>query len=150
MAREGSKCVEVMGVSDKRLITALFCGSLTGDFLPMQVVYKGTTNRCHPRYKFPPDWHITHSPNHWSTEITMIDYINEIIIPYVERQREFFGEEKAALVIMDNFKGQITPAINSLLEENNIDVCLLPPNTTDLPRIFLDGNSKIGSYTLLK
>ena len=41
MDREGSKRVEVTGVSDKRLITALFCGSLTGDFLPMQVVYKG-------------------------------------------------------------------------------------------------------------
>ena len=33
---------------------------------------------------------------------------------------------------MDNFKGQTTPAINSLLEENNIHVALLPPNTTDL------------------
>ena len=34
-------------------------------------------------------------------------------------------------VIMDNFKGQVTPAINKLLEANNIHVCL-PPNTTDL------------------
>ena len=33
---------------------------------------------------------------------------------------------------MDNFKGQVTPAINELLEANNIHVCLLPPNTTDL------------------
>ena len=131
MDREGSKRVEVTGVSDKRLITALFCGSLTGDFLPMQVVYKGTTNRCHPHYKFPLDWHITHSPNHWSTENTMLDYIKEVIIPYVKRQRELLGEEKPSLVIMDNFKGQITSAVNSLLEDNDIHVCLLPPNTTD-------------------
>ena len=33
---------------------------------------------------------------------------------------------------MDNFKGQVTPVINELLEANNIHVCLLPPNTTDL------------------
>ena len=61
----------------------------------------------------------------------MIDYIKEIIIPYVDRQRELLEEEKPALVIMDNFKGQITSAVNALLEKNNIHVCLLPPNTTD-------------------
>ena len=32
---------------------------------------------------------------------------------------------------MDNFKSQITAKINLLLESNNIQVCLLPPNTTD-------------------
>lgn len=32
---------------------------------------------------------------------------------------------------MDNFKGQVTSAINELLESNNIHVCLLPANTTD-------------------
>ena len=39
---------------------------------------------------------------------------------------------KAALVIIDKFKGQITTSINSLLEGNNINVCLIPANTTDL------------------
>ena len=29
------------------------------------------------------------------------------------------------------FKGQTTPSVSNLLEENNIHVCLLPPNTTD-------------------
>jgi len=32
---------------------------------------------------------------------------------------------------MDNFKGQTTPSVSNLLEENNIHVCLLPPITTD-------------------
>lgn len=77
MDKQGSKRVEVTGVSDKRLITAVFCGSLTGDFLPLQVIYKGKTARCHPRYQFPSDWHITHSPRHWSTERTMIEYIKK-------------------------------------------------------------------------
>ena len=39
---------------------------------------------------------------------------------------------QAALVIMDNFKGQVTATINELLEAHNINVCLLPANTTDL------------------
>ena len=32
---------------------------------------------------------------------------------------------------MDNFKGQITSSVTSLLDENNIHVCLLPPNTNN-------------------
>ena len=116
---QGAKHVEIIGVSDKRQITAVFCGSATGDFLPIQVIYKGKTNRCHPRYKFPTHWHITHSPKHWSNEKTMIAYITDIIVPYVERHRQALEDDVPALVIMDNFKG-------------NIHVCLLPPNTTDL------------------
>ena len=70
MDRQDLKRVEVAGIKDKRLITAVFCGSLTSDFLPMQIVYKGKTERCHPKYDFPIDCSITHSPNHWSTEQT--------------------------------------------------------------------------------
>ena len=32
---------------------------------------------------------------------------------------------------MDNFKGQVTRSLSSLLDNNNIHFCLLPPNTTD-------------------
>ena len=128
--KRGYKRVEIKGVNDKRQITAVFCGSLTGDFLPIQVIYKGKTNRCHPKFAFPSNWHVTHSPKHWSTEETMVQYIEHIIIPCVEKQREMLGD-KPALVIMDNFKGQVTTKINDLLEANNIHVCLLPPNTTD-------------------
>ena len=63
----------------------------------------------------------------------MVQYITKIIVPYIEAQRDALGDsEQSALVIMDNFKGQVTLAINELLEANNIHVCLLPPNTTDL------------------
>ena len=111
MDKRGSKRVEIKGVNDKSQITAVFCGSLNGDFLPIQVIYKGKTNRCHPKFAFPSDWHVAHSPKHWSTEETMVQYIEHIIIPYVEKQREMLGD-KPALVIMDNFKGQVTTKIN--------------------------------------
>ncbi len=83
----------------------------------------------------------------------MIQYVEEIIIPYIEATRENIVEKEApALVIMDNFKGQVTPKMNSLLEANDIHVCLLPPNTTDLlqpmdrlltnlPKSFYDKNT---------
>ncbi len=63
----------------------------------------------------------------------MIRYINDIFIPHVQGAREFLHtpNDAPALIIMDNFKGQVTDSVNKLLDDNNILVCLLPPNTTD-------------------
>ncbi len=40
MDKCGVKRVEMIGVGDKRQITAVFCGSVLGDFLPIQLIYK--------------------------------------------------------------------------------------------------------------
>ena len=61
----------------------------------------------------------------------MLQYIEHLIIPHVEKVREMLDEDKPALVIMDNFKGQVTKSVISLLDAHNIYTCLLPPNTTD-------------------
>ena len=77
------------------------------------------------------DWDITHTPNHWSNEQTMVQYTKNIIMPYVAARRASFKEDTPALVIINNFKGQITSAVSELLEANNIHVVLLPANMTD-------------------
>ena len=59
----------------------------------------------------------------------MLQYVDHIIVPYVRTVREKVGDDKAALVIIDNFKGQVTESVTSLLDAH---VCLLPPNTTDI------------------
>lgn len=64
MEKEGSKRVEIVAVDDK--------GSLTGEFLPPQLIYKGTTKRCLPTVSFPPEWHITCSHNHWANGETIL------------------------------------------------------------------------------
>ena len=83
MDKKSRKRIPIAGHNDKRQITAVMCGALTGEMLPIQLVYKGTIKKCHPPYKFPDDWLISHSPNHWSNEGTMIKYISEVIVPYV-------------------------------------------------------------------
>ena len=47
MEQQGSKRVEEVGVNDKRLITAVFCGSLVGEFLPIQLIYQGKIKHRH-------------------------------------------------------------------------------------------------------
>ena len=62
----------------------------------------------------------------------MLQYIDHIIIPYVECCRELLnGEDKAALVIMDNFKWQVMERVLNTLDTNNILTCLLLANITD-------------------
>jgi len=40
MAHEGASCIEMVGTKDKRQITAVLCGTIQEDFLPVQLIYK--------------------------------------------------------------------------------------------------------------
>ena len=51
-------------------------------------IYAGKTSASLPKYPFPSDWNITFKPNHWSNEDTMKQYIEEIIVPYLQRTKE--------------------------------------------------------------
>ena len=88
MAEEGSSRVEIIGLGDKRQITAVLACTLSGKFLPPQVIYSGKTSRCLPTVSFPKTWHITFTENHWANEITTINYINKILLPYIKDARE--------------------------------------------------------------
>ena len=50
MEEEGLKRVEVADKDDKWQLTALFACSMSGDFLPIQLVYQGKIARCLPKY----------------------------------------------------------------------------------------------------
>ena len=101
----GVKRVKVINTGDKHQIMAMFCGTIQGAFLPVQVIYTGKTERCHPKFKFP---HITHLPKHWLNEKTMQQYIESIILPYVHSVWDSPEvDEQPGLIIMDNFKVQL-------------------------------------------
>ena len=133
MEKEGAKRVEIVGVDDKRQITAVLAGSLTGDFLPPQLIYKGTTKRCLPTVQFPPKWHVTHSHNHWANEKTMKDYLHKILIPYIDEKRKELklSTDYPALVLFDKFAGQGTQELYNILEFNHINFVVVPANCTD-------------------
>ena len=123
MERKGAKQVEVQGVDNKRQITAVFGGSLTGDFLPVLLVYEGITPRCYlSTVDFPDDWVISPAPNHWCNEQTMLLYITKIVVPYFTGKKKSIGVplDCSSLVIFDEFKGQTTDNVLACLKENNI------------------------------
>ena len=130
MEEEGAKRVEVIAIDDKRQITAVFCGSITGEFLPLQLIYEGKTNRCLPQFDFPSAWHVTFSDNHWSNEITMKQYFEKIILPYVNEKRKelkLLSDHPTLLI----FKAQTTSSILKFLDSHNLDIVLVPANCTD-------------------
>ena len=133
MEQEGAKRVKITGKDDKRQITAVLACTMSGDVLLPQLVYQGKTPRCLPQVEFPKQWHITYTENHWCNEITMKEYINKIVLPYVKQKRRDLklSIDYPALVIFDNFKGQCTKELLTTLDSNNINVILIPANYTD-------------------
>ena len=103
--KKGSKQVPIANIDDKRQITGTFCVSMKGDFLPIHLIYKGLTDRCYPKIKFPKNIHITHTPSHWSNEKVHMEYLEKTIFPYVENVRKTLNLGKKALMIYDVFKG---------------------------------------------
>lgn len=96
------------------------------------MIYQGKTLACLPRYSFSPDWNVTFTQNHWSNEEKTQEYIRKIILPYIQRKRRDLNlqDDHPALVIYDEFKGQLTDAVHSLLDSNHIYVVKVPPNCT--------------------
>lgn len=104
---------------------------LTGSFLTKQLVYEGKTTRCYPLIDFPKGWHITHTANHWYDQDTKIDYIKLVIVPYMTETRKKLVLSQTHAGLVDEFKGQTTQKVLSLLEEYHLMYVILPPNCTD-------------------
>ena len=116
---KGSKQVEVVDIDNKRQSNThhtWFAASLSGHFLPMQLVYEGKTTKCHPAVKFPVGWQVTHMPNHWCNEETMIDCIESVVVPYnYDTEKKTTSNLKhTRLVNLDKFKGQTTSRVLNL------------------------------------
>ena len=116
------------------MIMATFTITLDGHFLPVQLIYGGKTSKSLPRVNFPKSFSLSANPKHYSNEQESIKVLEEIIIPYVKKERERLGMEKdqAALLIMDVFKGQMTSPVLKVLSNNNILLQSLPANFTYL------------------
>ena len=105
------------------------CGSLVGELLPFRLVYGGKTNRCHPTYKFPADWQIvkliTTGPmnRQWSSISMRSLYL---LMTRNMKTWVWMMIIRAALAILDHFKGQLTDETRRCLEDNHIRSIIVP------------------------
>ena len=132
MAAKGSKNAPIKGSTDKRMITATFTITLDGNFLPMQLIYGRKT--CLPRVQFRSSFSLSFNPKHYSNDEEPIKVLNNIVIPYIVKERKKLGlnEGQAALLIIDVFKEQMTDPVLKVLSNNNILLQSVPANFTYL------------------
>ena len=106
---------------------------MDGIFLPPQLIYQGKSPKCLPEIRFPEEWDITYTENHWSNEETTIQYIHNIILPFIHKQKtaKKLLPDQRALCIFDNFKAQLTSDVLQLLKDSFIDTVFVPANCTD-------------------
>lgn len=146
MDQEGISKVAIAGQSDKRALAAILTVSMAGDFLPMQLIYSGKTAKSLPKSKFPSGFSLTQNPSHWSNEDTMISYIEEILVPYLEQQRETHAD-KPAVLIYDAFRAHTTEAVQAKLEQLNAKLVMVPKNMTDhLQPLDISVNKPVKGY----
>ena len=135
------------------MITLTFACTLDGTFLPMQIIYGGKTSRCLPSgVTFPSSFSLSYNPKHYSNEKEVLKHIDEVILPYVEGERDRLElPEQRALLIMDVFKGQMTDAVLAKLEENNVALIKVPANFTYLFQpLDVQGSVNIAAKQFLK
>ena len=128
MAEKGLKRIEVAALNDKRQVTATLAVTMSGMLLPVQILYQGKTERCHPTYKFPDDFDIYQTHNHWANGQTVVRYIKKIILPYVEKVKleKQLSPDQPSLILCDVFRGHETEEVDILLKENKLLKVLIP------------------------
>ena len=80
--------------------------SLSGDFLPIQLIYQGKTKHCQPTYLFPHEFHVIQTENHWANKNLILDLIKEVLVSHVRKvgQKLSLPEDQQWLLIADIFK----------------------------------------------
>jgi hypothetical protein len=145
-APRGSKQVGLIGNEEKRAFTALLAVSAAGDALPIQCVYEGKTSRSIPsksatsrqecddakfRFVFSGK-----TGNHWSNQKTMPEWVNDVLVPYLNAQRERLGLplSQKALVIIDVWSVHRSREFQDWLRKNrpNILVDFVPGGCTGI------------------
>ncbi|CAG2257650.1 SF4 [Mytilus edulis] len=136
MEKEGTQQISISGLDDKRQITLLLAVSMSGDLLPPQLIYPGKTDRCLPKgVDFPSTWDVTCTETHWSNEDTMMQFVNNVIVPYVDEIRDSMplnnSTTQKAIAIFDVFKAHRGERLLNLLKDNDIVPLFVPAACTD-------------------
>lgn len=133
----GSKEVMLIGADDKRQITACIASSLDGNLLPLQLIFQGKTDACHPSVTNAATAaraHITHSENHWSNLETMKAYITEVLMPYADRRilEHSLAADSHIILVLDCWSVHKSEAFRLFLRNHHprIHLVFVPANCT--------------------
>ena len=130
----GSSSVPIANADDKRAITATFGVNAEGEFLDIQLIYKGKTTRCLPKFKFPNGFDVLFNEKHWANEATALSFLEKIIIPFVTEEKLKLGlpVTQKSLLLFDVFRAHLTPKVKQYMSDNHLVYTCIPANLTNL------------------
>ena len=116
----------IAGHGDKRPLTTVRCAALTGEVLPIQLVYEGKPGGATHLIIF------LVIGSSVTVQIIgplkfMIEYITDVFVSFVEQKRDDLelNSDLTAVAIFDHFKVQLTEKVSCCLKENNIHSVLI-------------------------
>ena len=124
----------LVGKGKKKQITGTFMVTMSGLFLPMQLIYEGKTPLCLPQgISFPDNFNLTFTPNHWSNEDKVIEHFEKVVFPFIMAKRKELSlpDEQKAILVFDVFKGQKMERVQHLIADNNCVCVFIPANMTN-------------------
>jgi hypothetical protein len=94
MGNEREIYIHVLGIKDKRKIRAAVSSSTNGNFLPLQIIFIGSTIKyLLPRiggkvFYLMASFHLVYFANHWSTLEICQQFVEKILILYMKDQMQ--------------------------------------------------------------
>lgn len=134
-ACRGTRKVRLQGIGkEKAQITVCLAVTATGECLPPQYIFEGTTKRCHPKVPSPAGGIYCHSKSHWQTPESFKEWITEILVPYKKDTLKKLNlpPTQWLLLILDLHYSHLDEKL--VLEEfakHQIAVVLIPAACTD-------------------
>ena len=132
-AQIDSDIIPFVGSNDKRMITAIFT----------------ITSKSFPQVKFPNSLTLSANGIHSSNEQECLKLLDDVIIPYVKKEKEKLELPKQTaliiLIIMNVFKGKMTTSVLQNVASNNIQLVKVPPSITHIYQpldVILNGTAK--------
>jgi hypothetical protein len=124
-------------MDDKRQITAMVASALDGTLLPLQLIFTGKSPACVPKHTDDSEelgFHLTRSENHWSSQETMQQWVEHIIVPH---RLAMIGEhtlkaDAHIILLLDVWAVHISKLFRSFLAEQHpyIHLLYIPANCT--------------------
>ena len=91
--------------------------------LPLWIIAKGTTERCHAQVGDPQGHLVTHSENGWTTVETFSEYLMSL--------RERYPDDDPVYLVLDCYSVHRTDEIRQLAKTLGIELIFIPPGLTD-------------------
>lgn len=124
LMKRGTKYPERILNSSKSCTSLMFCGSATGQILPVYVVYKALNVYQGWIERGPPNARYSCSKSGWFDNDTFEDWFIKVFLPVAKTK------ETTAL-IGDNLSSHFSKDVLQLCRKYNVKFICLPPNSTD-------------------